>query len=323
MSEYIQEPPFTVKVELTEGCNIRCSFCGIQGIREAAGGPYYFQSLERAERIASEMARLKWNSRIEFTMHGEPTMNPDIVEIIGIFRKHLKKNQIMVTSNGGGLLPDPVKKLNAMFDAGMNVLALDDYQYVKIVPKIRKKFEKDADKITFDIHEHPAELDASPHKRWPRGTRKVIILEDLLYATKGLHSHIANHCGAGAPRDRSTMGKRCARPFRELAIRWNGKVGACCDDWRGELKVGDITTTPLDKVWNGPVFSALRKKLYHGERDIGPCDGCTSRSHRVGLLPDKKGKVELPRPNAADLRVLKRAVSGKPYTLPVLREWEK
>ena len=36
----MQEPPFCIQFELTEGCNLACSFCGIQGIRDnGAHGP--------------------------------------------------------------------------------------------------------------------------------------------------------------------------------------------------------------------------------------------------------------------------------------------
>lgn len=29
----VQQPPFTVLIEPTEGCNLGCSFCGLRGMR--------------------------------------------------------------------------------------------------------------------------------------------------------------------------------------------------------------------------------------------------------------------------------------------------
>jgi len=40
VSNYYQDPPNSIQIELTEGCNLACSFCGIQAIRDnKAHGP--------------------------------------------------------------------------------------------------------------------------------------------------------------------------------------------------------------------------------------------------------------------------------------------
>lgn len=326
-------PPFTVKVELSEGCNLACSFCGINGIREKPGKVFYWMTTETASKIARQLAycmeRQDWNPHIEFTMHGEPTMNPQHAEIIGIFRKHLPKTQLMLTSNGGGLLAgDTVSKINDLFlKHGLNILALDDYDSVKIVGKIRQRIDE-AEGLAkgIQMYDYPAQKEGHPHKRRKVTERVLTIIADLITSAakkEGTHSNIANHCGAGGPRDMSTMGRKCARPFRELAIRWNGNIGACCDDWRGEYKIGNVHDHTIAEIWRGPEFRALRRKLYLGERDFGPCRGCTSRSYRVGLLPDQRGKQDLPPPDDQDVAVLRRATKGAPYaTIIVKRPWE-
>lgn len=330
---YVQEPPFAVQIELAEGCNLRCTFCGLQGIREKAGGPYKCLSTGHARVIAMSMHNAGWTSRVEFAMHGEPTMNPHFVEIVSIFRERLPNNQLMMTSNGGGLLRDPVGLTTALFEAGLNVLALDDYQTVKIVPKIRDKIRpykyvgSTEPKMEFSyiaqMYDYPKDgLDITPHRRWPKGTKVVIFVEDIEKATKGGHSVLNNHCGAGAPPNDDGAGKRCAKPFRELSVRWDGSVACCCNDWRGVYKIGNVTKNPIDKLWQNERMRALRRKLYHGQRDFGACKGCDATSYRVGLLPDKLGKVKLPKPNADDLRAIAQATAGRPYTKPVNRPWE-
>jgi len=91
--EYQQGNPYCIQVELSEGCNLRCSFCGLNGIRGKENN-YKFMTLETAERVASDMKEYGWNSRVEFAMHGEPTMNPHFVEIIAIFRKHFERKSV-------------------------------------------------------------------------------------------------------------------------------------------------------------------------------------------------------------------------------------
>ena len=85
-----QEPPFAIQIELTEGCNLFCKFCGIRGIRNKPHR-YKFMSLEYSKNIAKQIRKANWQSRIEFAMHGEPTMNPRLLEIIKVHSKKLKK----------------------------------------------------------------------------------------------------------------------------------------------------------------------------------------------------------------------------------------
>jgi radical SAM protein with 4Fe4S-binding SPASM domain len=107
-----------------------------------------------------------------------------------------------------------------------------------------------------------------------------------------------------------------------MSIRWDGSVAICCNDWRGTYKAGNVVEDGLVEVWNSAAMDAARRKLYHGMRDFGPCKGCNATSYRVGLLPDKMGKVDLPKPTPRDRDLINRALAGKPYTVAVLRPWE-
>lgn len=315
--KYIQDQPNTVKVEFSEGCNLACSFCGINSIRERPGKMFNFLSVETAARIASEVARIGWRSRFEFSMHGEPSLNPQCIEILRTLRSHLPKNQLMMTSNGAGFLKDPAR-IDAAFTAGLNILVLDDYKNVNIVPKILERY-----KGSVQVHRYPASLEHSPYRRYPTSTQMIVIFLDISLPQNGVHNRLDNMGGCAAPKVDSMNGKRCARPFRELAIRWNGYVATCCDDWRGQYVIGNVMKTPLDVLWQNDEFMALRKKMYYGQRDFGACDGCSDKSYRVGLLPDKLGKKTLPKPTARDAAIIKAAVARGPLANVVLRPWEK
>lgn len=313
-----QEPPFCIQVEFTEGCNLLCDFCGLNGIRSRPAQNMKFMTLKTANHVAASIAAAGWTSRIEFAMHGEPTMNPQHAALVAAFRKHLPRNQLMMTSNGGGLLKDTQAKIDTLFHAGLNILALDDYAAVNIVPKIRQQ------QRTYPMHEYPADgLDYSPHRRWPKSTRAIVIIEDIGSATSGSHASITNHCGCGGALNDSKAGQRCAKPFRELGIRWDGSVAGCCNDWRGIVKVGSALQSSVAELWQSPTLNAMRRKLYAGQRDFGACKGCDYVSYRNGLLPDKLGKQTLPKPRPSDAAVLLQACAGKSYAPIVWRPWEK
>jgi hypothetical protein len=323
----IQEPPNAVQIELAEGCNLRCTFCGLSGIR-GKDNDYKFMDVATLSTLCDQMIELNWNPRIEFAMHGEPTMHPDPVKMVGVARAASPRGCIMMTSNGGGLLrkPGPAHHVGALFAAGLNVLALDDYEGANIVPKIRRALtdeESHGGAAEFETFEYPEQTAGNPHARRRPGEHHLVFVQDIAKAKEGTHSLLNNHAGVGAPPLTQPMVARCAKPFRELSVRWDGRVAVCCNDWRGEYHCGSVVEDGLGVVWNGSAMGAARQMLYHARRDFGPCAGCDATSYRVGLLPDKFGRQTLPRPNAQTARDIAAALAGKSYTRAVSREWER
>jgi radical SAM protein with 4Fe4S-binding SPASM domain len=296
---YRQGNPYCIQIEPTEGCNLRCPFCGINGIR-GEEKTYNFMTIDTATRIADEMARLKWNSRIEIAMHGEPTMNPNINEIISIFRARLPKAYILMESNGGPLIKNPSERISELFVFGLSTLALDEYQQVNY-PACGKA--------------------GNPHQR--NTAKRIVRVRPVDLSSSGTHSSLSNHCGAGLPLNDRAKGHRCAKPFREISVRWDGAVTICCNDWRGVMPVGNVNDRTLDEIWHDERFYAMRRKLYHGQRDVGACIGCDYKSYRPGILPDHLGKEELPEPSQQDEEIIDLMLADGPLTKPILREWER
>ena len=311
-----QAPPFCLQVELTEGCNLRCEFCGLNGIRGKENN-FKFMTVATAERIVDLLKLDRWFPRVEFAMHGEPSLNPRMLDIVKLFRGHLPgRFHLMMTSNGAGFIKDPTTIVDTALES-LNVLALDWYEGVQTVPKILERYAGRHSPIYY-----PKDQAGNPHTRRKQGRHDLVIVQDIAVATKGTHAALNNHAGCGAPKNANAVGKRCAKPFRELSIRWDGGVAVCCNDWRGEYKVGNVMESSLEELWNGAAMRAARRKLYHGQRDFGPCAGCDALSYRPGLLPDQKGVRQLPLPTPGDLQAIAKALSGPTYTLPVLRSWE-
>jgi radical SAM protein with 4Fe4S-binding SPASM domain len=328
-----QPPPYCIQLELTEGCNLACSFCGIASIRDnGANGPtntrgkssppYRFLSLRDAYviavKISNAVAQHKWNPRIEMAMHGEPTMNPQYKAIVQILRDHLPKTHLQMTTNGGGLLSGELNKnINELMQSGLNVLLLDNYEGIKICDKVREKY-----KGPYPLFEYPLDKKSNPHRRRKFSDHDIVITQDIAVASQGNHATLNNHAGAAFPRNKRAEGKRCAKVFREISIRWDGNVAICCNDWPGYYRCGNILNSSLEEVWQSSPFIAARKKLYHGERDFGPCDGCDALSYRPGLLPDAKGKESYEQPRKSDLEAIKYALQRGPFTSAISRPWK-
>lgn len=311
--DYKQDPPFSIQVEFTEGCSLHCDFCGIRGIREKVGG-YQFMTADTARRIASEIKRLKWNARIEFAMRGEPSMNPSFVSLVKIFRDILPKSQLMMTSNGSGFIP--AGRIQSVFDAGLDILALDKYEGVDFVDRALAN-----NNCPVEIYRYPEQPEGNPHRRVKN--KFLTIIHDIATADKGTHANLINHCGAAAPLTNTHVDKRCAKPFRELVIHWNGGVPVCCNDWRGVVNCGNVNKTDLEQIWWGKPLQLVRRMLLTAGRQAPPCLGCNATSYRVGLLPDKYGKVKLDPLTIEEQTWLNNQQLEQPMTTPVLRQWEK
>lgn len=323
MSEHIQDPPNCIQIEFTEGCNLRCDFCGIQGIR-GKKREFKFMTPEIARTLAYRIEATGWNCRLEFAMRGEPTLNPDFEEIVRIFRMALPDQHMLLTTNGKHLLKKDREGHPTVWAGAQlfDVVAIDCYEHS------REIWEPIHDMLTEDnvsFSWYPDVKEANPHRRrtgvW-RARGEIVLVRDISQQTQGTHASLSNHCGSGSPLDYSKTSSRCTLPFREISVRFNGDIALCCNDWRGEYFCGNIREASLNEIWQGPEFDAARREIYHNGRTFRPCEGCNYRATRVGLLPDKLGKKNMPEPDAGTQDVITQVTSAAPRTTPVQRPWE-
>lgn len=316
--QYLTPAPMAIQIELTEGCNLWCDGCGIKGIRERPGADYKFMDYATARAILEQLREWKdidpsFNPRIEFAMHGEPSLHPHLSTMLAIFREF---STMMLTNGAWFVKGNFQEKITSVRNAGLNTLAFDDYEQFNLGKRIRCGL--DAFRIPYGIFGATGSA-RSPHRRKnPNDPMEILIIEDIHgeKAGKG-HDVLNSHCGAGGLPPKEVLRKRCAKPFREMSIRWNGSVAICCNDWRGEFPLPGET---LFKKWFSERMTLARRALYWSNRDFGPCAKCDALSPRVGLLPDKLGKEQMLYPSAEDMHKLTEPMP--PLTTPVARPWE-
>lgn len=321
MEDYRQQPPYTIQIEPTEGCNLGCSFCGLQGMKKKGKTPWNFMELKTAINIASKISKANWHSKIIFAMHGEPTLNNNLFEIIKIFRRYLPNNIFHIISNGFGFVRNnnglsPLQYCEKLFECGINHILLDNYSP-----------DGDWKAVVNDVNDNFTILylgiDKTHMFRSDKG-KDIIVLPSIESTKISFVRNLKNHCGAAFPLDDKYNEKRCAVPFRELSFRWDGNVAICCDDFRGQYFIGNIFDyNEIENLWNNERFQAARVMLYNHKRSFSPCRGCTNISMRVGLLPDKLGKDVL-EPISEEIELFTQAVGNEGYLSDIIvkRPWE-
>jgi len=295
-----QPPPFTIKFELTEGCNLHCGFCGISSIRRKPGS-FRFMTKDTAREVIKQLKELKWFPKLDCAMHGEPLMNPDSAEIFDMFREAFPKMYMYVTSNGGPLLRGKGATYNIdRLMESLNVIALDDYRYAKIVPRVLKDY-----KGNYAVKTYP---DIQIYCRQKFTMKNILIFPDISVNRSIRARKFNNQAGAAGPADFRFYKSRCCKPFREIAIKHDGEIVLCCNDWRRYFRLGNLTDVHMGKLWNHPAMRAARKVLFHEGRNFSICYGCNSYAYRVGLLPDLSAKHTMGKPSENDRRLIKEIV---------------
>ena len=120
-----QGNPWTIKVELVEGCPLRCPFCGINGLG-LARDEYHYADLAMVKAVIDDIASWSPRSRIEMAGRGEPTRHPQLEAILAHMRSRLSKTQLMMTTNGVDGLGRWAQFMARLQD--LNVVIVDLYE---------------------------------------------------------------------------------------------------------------------------------------------------------------------------------------------------
>lgn len=298
--------PFCVQIELVQGCNRRCPFCGTNGIERA----FHFMEAGTITHVAKLLQRFKFTGRILLAGHGEPTLHPHIEACIRALRRGLPECQISIFTNGVGILKNP-RMMEKIFEAGANTIMFDEYKDNRIAGEVQK--------IPL-AREIGVERLAPGVPMFAKAKRRILIAPPVDENATASHK-LCNHCGAGTPKLRKPLERPCSIIFRDFFIRWDGGIAICCNDFRGEYPVTNIAECrTFEDAYYHPRLEAARRILMQGDRSFYPCSVCNELPSRQGLLPDKMGKYRMPLPTAEDFRLARER--REPLAVIRKREWE-
>lgn len=302
--------PNTINIETVQGCNRRCEFCGTMGMEKKL----HFLDNETLHHILMLIRKEDYSPRIRLAGHGEPTLHPNLKNIIKDIRLALPKSEIHLFTNGTVIEKKP-EIVDDLFDAGLNNLIVDEY-----TDHLVGKFIRNNDICKkYKIVEQKAKTPLLSVKN----TEKRICITPPIDGDKNtINRKLCNQLGSALPPLKNPINKKCTVIFRELTIRHDGKIAICCNDFRGYYFVADIMDYDnLKEVWFHPRFESARKYLYRGDRHFFPCNLCDVLGNRVGLLPDSQGQKEMPLPNEQDEKIV--SAIYPPLAVIEKRPWEE
>lgn len=278
--------PLEVFIEPTNNCNLKCIICPHStGIERGKG----FMSLDIFKKILKEIVKIRvLKTTLNFA--GEPLLNSNIFEMIRLVKTHHLYTRIH--TNATVLSDDYIKKLIL---SGLDELSFsfDDSRkeiyetirvnasYEKTLANIKKFLEikkeikaKKPFTIIQQIKLNGFEYDACESDAYQKLFSGFPVDKfHVIYS----HNWSGTCTGQFIKKYDSRLTKiPCNAIWFRLAIGWDGKVYACCNEMHGKLLIGDLnTTSSLLDIWNGPMMQRLRSIMLNSRYDeIEACKNC-------------------------------------------------
>lgn len=269
----------SIGIETGAVCNRRCYFCP----NAYAERPDEWMPDEVFDKIVSDLAKLRYDGRVEFYIYNEPTRDPRLLKLISKVRGRLPKACLMINTNG-----DYFKKrgdIVRLFEVGLNQLQINVYNAAEQAGKATstakgaKSSQARFDKLQSWIDAIPGvSQTASLYQKIPPSRRAAKVVKKWGGGeAKGGVNHISNRSGNIPdlkPLLDEPMERGCTKPFRFLNINWMGDAILCCNDYHGETTVGNVRERSLEDLWNDGVLQVYRLKLQNKDRDLFFCAGC-------------------------------------------------
>ncbi len=274
-----------IYIEITNICNLSCSFCSIDNrVKEKI-------TLEKLEHLLKNIN--DYTDYVYLHVKGEPLLHPKLKEILDLCQKYNK--QVNITTNGTlikeklGELKHPVvrqinlslhsenKKENYLEEIFETVDELKDKIIIfRFWTMDNGKMNKQSTEIVDKIKKH---YNLSPEIVEKINNEKHIKLRDNLYIDKA-DEFIWPNLNNDYYNDKGT----CYALKDQLAILVDGTVVPCCLDSNGIINLGNIYENSIEEIINSDRYQEMKTNFSNRKACEELCKHCSFKDH---LLTNK------------------------------------
>ena len=276
--------PDRVTVELTNDCNVSCSFCNRQKIKMDIG----YISDDLYYKIIDEMS-LHLPIKLVPFFRGEPLMHPHFIDYMK-YAKEKGIGPIQIASNALLLNDDMQDKI---IQAGVDYISFSldtldtdlykctrKYGDLQISSKNVEQFGNKCKELrkkgiktptlqvsTINLKEYiPGQKDFID--KWLKYVDVVRAYEEHDDKGRLVDPKVREKFDVFSDR------KPCRKIFTDMIIYWDGKTALCNYDWDEDEVLGDISQSSIETVWNSDKYENIRKmhNLNNINKDI--CKEC-------------------------------------------------
>ncbi|MEA3318077.1 MAG: radical SAM/SPASM domain-containing protein [Bacteroidota bacterium] len=289
--------PFSISIEPSSLCNLNCKECP--------------SNKESNERENGNMTINNYRNIIDkiykhciyliLYFQGEPFINPAFFEMI----KYAGKKKIYTYSSTNGHFLNTINS-EQIVSSGLNKLSISldgtdqetyqkyrvDGNFDKVVEGIKtlvntkKQLNSkhpyiELQFLVFKFNQHQINKIKTLGKEL--GVNKTVIKSAQIYNFSNKTDIIPDINKYSRYRKNSTgkyiiknkLKNRCKRLWQTTVITWQGNILPCCFDKSENNKMGNILSTPFNRVWKNKAYTNFRKQILKNRSRINICNNCT------------------------------------------------
>jgi radical SAM protein with 4Fe4S-binding SPASM domain len=289
--------PFTISLEPTTACNLRCPECpsGLRAFTRPVGNLKEDFFRETIDELYRDLLYLI------FYFQGEPYINPKFLDMVKYANQ---KGIYTMTSTNGHFLNDANAKKT--IESGLDRLIIsvdgttqDTYESYRKegnldavlkgaanVVKWKREMKSKTPHIIFQF------LVVKPNEHQiPEIYRlaKEIGIDEVKLKTAQVYDYengndliptIDKYAryrqnDSGKWEFKNALANHCWKLWHSCVITWDGLVVPCCFDKDADHRLGDLKKTTFKEVWHNGAYSQFRKSLLKGRDQIDICTNCT------------------------------------------------
>lgn len=263
-------------IEITNRCNLACSFCA------RSTRPPRDMSPEEFRVVAAQVRPLA--SGVFLHVLGEPMVHPEFPAILSAaselgLKVTLVTNGALIDRFGPDIFREPCLAQVSPSLQALSSLPPEKWEGTleKLVafarsrpPALTVVFRLRGADDPFSLAVRSALLAAFPGYEPDPGKRRLRLAERVYFAGGGLFSWP----GTGPGSDKS----RCLGLRHHFAVLSDLRVVPCCIDCDGAMAFGDLSVKPLAEILASPAAAALRASIAGRGPMPAHCSGCGFRA---------------------------------------------
>lgn len=302
LTKWLQRPiqwglPFSISVEPTTACNLRCPECpsGLRAFSRDTGN----LKADFFRKIIDELGDQLFY--LTFYFQGEPYINPSFLEMVKFANE---RGIYTATSTNAHFLNN--KNAKATIESGLDRLIISvDGTTQEVYEAYRKegKLEKVLEGARNVVRWKKELKSATPHIIFQflvvkpnehqiddvKALAKEIGVDEVKLKTAQIYDYehgnpliptidkYARYAQQedGTYRIKNELLNHCWKLWHSCVITWDGWVVPCCFDKDATYRLGSLKHESFADIWHNEAYQSFRQQLLKGRDQIDICNNCT------------------------------------------------
>ena len=282
---YRSDEPHVHQIEPTNCCHYTCSMCPRSSSMTRKVGNMDLSLFQKIIDEVSTYQSASRNKEIELFHFGESLFHPKLAQFIDYMSKYELKSVLSINPAelNAKMITDIINALP--YKIIVSIDSLNPDRFIKIRGKkanLNKAIENTL-------------LLLDKHKKLNSKTQIIVRMIEMninqdetesfkkFWKNKGATVDIREFFPWSKP-ELQELGKKiqyppfmpCPFPWQYVVVQWNGDVVACCRDYNGKIKLGNVKDSTLKEIWNGEQYKKFREKMATGKKLDKFCQDCLS-----------------------------------------------